>query len=522
MTVLPRCSTFCGAACILNACLPMEIRSQQRSEMPSDSLLRATKLSKYSMCSSFPEMNFLSCSGTEGACRSTKVTVISKVSCKPSDLVLLQFLVRSRSGQVRSHRIPSRQAAERKRTLMKMEKKGPMLTSDGAILDSVSVAEQPPLSCWRGSNQAYFFLRSFVFSVAVVLFGMAWRGVAELRGARVRMQAGTTSDAATISTLIWELGQYEDLLQHPQATTGQISEWLFGTRPYARVLLVVAEPDSAQQQPVGFALYFYTFDVARCVKSLYLEDLYVKETFRNKGIGKALLSGLASIATSYQCQKYEWTVLDWNENSIKFYKSMHARQAESSTTFRLTGLPLAALAATFEESARLAELTFRLTTEADLVLLSQMIADSNKELGHSDRAPDVNGQLKEALFGPHACAEAALIHHSHEVIGLAFYTYNYSTCLGVPGLVLQRLHVRHEARKQGVHKVAMGFLARTMLARGYGRFEWSIPKASVRLHEISKEMGAVALSEWLSFQVDEENLSVLSRMFGELAVVSTE
>ena len=95
---------------------------------------------------------------------------------------------------------------------------------------------------------------------------------------------------------------------------------------------------------MGFALYFHTFSTFRGQPGLYLEDLFVRPEHRGRGIGKRLLAGLAGIALDRGCGRVEWAVLDWNEPSIGFYRSLGARPMDDWTVYRLDDSPLARLA----------------------------------------------------------------------------------------------------------------------------------------------------------------------------------
>ena len=107
---------------------------------------------------------------------------------------------------------------------------------------------------------------------------------------------------------------------------------LFGSRPYAEALLAEVGGEA-----VGLALYFHNFSTFLGKPGLYLEDLFVKPAFRGRGIGKALLSRVARIAVERDCGRMEWSVLDWNEPSIRFYESLGAKPLDDWTSFRLTG-----------------------------------------------------------------------------------------------------------------------------------------------------------------------------------------
>ncbi len=156
---------------------------------------------------------------------------------------------------------------------------------------------------------------------------------AEIRSAR-------PEDAASILSLIQELADYEKLSNEVVATPELIRETLFGERPVAECLL--AELDG---QSVGFALFFYNYSTFLGRPGIYLEDLYVQPVHRKRGIGKALFKRVAGVAVERNCGRMEWSVLDWNEPSIDFYKSMGAVPMSEWTVYRLTGETLKSAAA---------------------------------------------------------------------------------------------------------------------------------------------------------------------------------
>ncbi len=147
-------------------------------------------------------------------------------------------------------------------------------------------------------------------------------------------------DESTILRFIRDLAEYERLLDAVVATEASIGGELFGANP--RVFCDIAEYES---EPAGFALWFYNFSTFLSKRGLYLEDLFVRPEFRGKSIGKSLLANLAKRAVGHGCGRLEWSVLDWNEPSIAFYKSLGAVPMSDWTMFRLTGDALERLAA---------------------------------------------------------------------------------------------------------------------------------------------------------------------------------
>lgn len=134
--------------------------------------------------------------------------------------------------------------------------------------------------------------------------------------------------------MVRELAEYERARHEAQATEAQLREALFGARP--AVFANVAE-DGETGETVGFALWFLNFSTWLGKHGIYLEDLYVKPHARGDGHGRALLAGLARIAAEHGYGRLEWSVLDWNEPSIGFYKSIGAVPMDEWTVFRLTG-----------------------------------------------------------------------------------------------------------------------------------------------------------------------------------------
>jgi GNAT superfamily N-acetyltransferase len=148
--------------------------------------------------------------------------------------------------------------------------------------------------------------------------------------ASVVIRPATQDDTATILQMINALADYEKRLHESVGTEEQIREHLFGENRYARVLL--AEDGD---RPVGFALYFFTYSTFLARPTLYIEDLFVLETERGKGIGKKLFAALGAVATDHGCGRMEWSVLDWNTPAIAFYKSLGAFETKEWLHYRL-------------------------------------------------------------------------------------------------------------------------------------------------------------------------------------------
>ncbi|MFE5171526.1 GNAT family N-acetyltransferase [Streptomyces sp. NPDC056634] len=154
------------------------------------------------------------------------------------------------------------------------------------------------------------------------------------------IRTATHADVPVIHAMVRELADYEKALHEARATEEQLREALFGERPAA--FAHIAEDDTTGE-PVGFCLWFLNFSTWRGVHGIYLEDLYVRPEARGGGHGKALLTELARICVERGYERLEWSVLDWNEPSINFYKALGAAPQDEWTVYRLTDEALARL-----------------------------------------------------------------------------------------------------------------------------------------------------------------------------------
>lgn len=153
------------------------------------------------------------------------------------------------------------------------------------------------------------------------------------------LRPAQADDAAEILALIRELADYEHLLHEVDATRQGLHAALFGPTP--RVFCDLAEQDGLV---AGFALWFYNFSTFRGRHGIYLEDLFVRPAMRGRGIGRALLSGLAARCLREDLARLEWSVLDWNEPALAFYRTLGARGMEDWIPHRVTGEALLTLA----------------------------------------------------------------------------------------------------------------------------------------------------------------------------------
>ena len=154
------------------------------------------------------------------------------------------------------------------------------------------------------------------------------------------IRAAERRDLGRIVRLIGRLAEFEKLTHLMQATPETLEPHLFGPRPVAEALVV----DSGEQV-VGFALFFTNFSTFLAKPGLYLEDLFVEPEQRGRGIGQALLTRLAELAAERGCGRFEWSVLDWNVNAIRFYERMGATVMPDWRICRIAGDTLEAYGA---------------------------------------------------------------------------------------------------------------------------------------------------------------------------------
>jgi len=161
-----------------------------------------------------------------------------------------------------------------------------------------------------------------------------------IEGLNLRM--ATANDVPQILAFIRQLAEYEKLLDMVVADETKLTETLFGEKPYAEVVLA-----DYQGKPAGFALFFHNYSTFLAKPGIYLEDLFVDPAVRGLGVGKALITYLATIALERDCGRLEWSVLDWNQPAIDFYQSLGAKMLDDWRINRVTGDSLQAMAAMF-------------------------------------------------------------------------------------------------------------------------------------------------------------------------------
>jgi GNAT superfamily N-acetyltransferase len=154
-----------------------------------------------------------------------------------------------------------------------------------------------------------------------------------------RIRHATAEDVPTLLGFIRALARYEQLEHQVTADEERLRSALFGARPAAEVVFACDG-----ERPVGVAVFFHNFSTFLGRPGIYLEDLFVNPEDRGKGHGRALLRHLARIAVERGCERFEWSVLDWNEPAIGFYRSQGADVMPDWRICRVTGEALRRMA----------------------------------------------------------------------------------------------------------------------------------------------------------------------------------
>lgn len=155
----------------------------------------------------------------------------------------------------------------------------------------------------------------------------------------LQIKQAIKEDVPLILTFIRELAQHERALDRVSATEEGLLLTLFGPRPYAEAVIAYEN-----DEPVAFALYFFSYTSFSALPGLYLEDIFVRPATRGFGVGRQLFAFLAQRAIERNCARMEWSVLNWNEQAIRFYEKLSAEPVHDWTVFHLSKEKVAQLA----------------------------------------------------------------------------------------------------------------------------------------------------------------------------------
>lgn len=153
------------------------------------------------------------------------------------------------------------------------------------------------------------------------------------------LRDAVAADVPEILALIRELALYEREPEAAVVTEADLLRDGFGPEPYFRCIMAQIDGDVA-----AFALYFFQYSTWEGRPSLYLEDLFVRDRFRKRGIGSALFTRLAAIAVERHCTRFQWECLDWNQPALDFYATVGAKVMHQWLNLRVSGTPLQTLA----------------------------------------------------------------------------------------------------------------------------------------------------------------------------------
>lgn len=147
---------------------------------------------------------------------------------------------------------------------------------------------------------------------------------------KLRIEKATEKDVSLVLEFIVELAEYEKLSESLTATEELLRISLFGPKPFAEAIIAYYH-----DKPVAYAVYFFTYSTFSARPGIYLEDIYVRPSYRGSGVGRQLFTFLTQEAVERGCARLELSVLNWNEGAIRFYEKLNAKPINEWTVFRL-------------------------------------------------------------------------------------------------------------------------------------------------------------------------------------------
>lgn len=326
-------------------------------------------------------------------------------------------------------------------------------------------------------------------------------------------------DVSTIFTLIQALADYENLSHEVVGNESALYEHLFGDRPYIESLLI-----EENGIPAGFALFFKTYSTPIGTPGYYLEDLFVFPDYRGRGLGKALLSALAQRTSSQNFQHLQWSVLDWNAPAIAFYQSIGADISNYQRIARLTGDALIQLAHMPQISPRdglsqdglpqdgltveLVDASFWNTYGPES--LCRVMDDAILPFdAQSERSTKIEPMVSAFNTQP-SIVEVLAIHRDAELLGLATFTYSYSTFLTQPGLLLETLSIAPSDRLLEIQHIVLHTLAKLAVDRACGRLEWLVDHQNAQTTAQCQRLGGMVLPDWRICRMNAEAIANLA------------
>lgn len=318
------------------------------------------------------------------------------------------------------------------------------------------------------------------------------------------VRLATPSDVPTILQLVQELAEYEKLSHEVVGNESLLHDHLFGDRPYIESFIVEADGD-----PAGFALFFQNYSTNVGTPGYYLEDLFVRPTYRGRGLGKALLVALAQRAADRHFHHLRWSVLDWNAPAIAFYQKIGAVISETERLARITGQHLEASNTDVSSSWSIQPVTLK-----DLSESSPSTGDADpSNLRHSilrHLSEDQYAALRTAIAAQPPHVEVVMIYDNHHPIGFATFTHSYSTFLTCPGITVESIQVLPDYPLLEIQAVLINGLKEIAKNRNCGRLEWLIPHDDAAAIAQCESLGGTIKSTWRICSMNKDAISELA------------
>lgn len=310
-----------------------------------------------------------------------------------------------------------------------------------------------------------------------------------------------SEDVPAIFQLISALASYERLAHEVVGRSEALHDHLFGDRPCIQTIVAVAD-----DQVVGFALFFIHYSTVLTQPGIYLEDLFVLPEYRGQSLGKSLLIYLARLAQAKGYQKLEWSVLDWNTPAIEFYQRIGARLIEDVRTCRVAGTELVQLAA-------IPTFNLRMGLPSDAAIFFALVKENIAFDGSLPFFQGTDAVLTDHLFNQ-AYAEPVVATKADQIVGIALFFTTYSTFLTKPGLYIEDLFVVPEFRSQGIGTMLLAYLAQQVIDRNYGRLEWRVRTWNQKAIDFYQRIGATLLPDWRVCRMDASAIAQLASLGG--------
>lgn len=338
--------------------------------------------------------------------------------------------------------------------------------------------------------------------------------------AQVNIRTAGVDDAEVIFSLIQALANYEKLAHEvvgsamaiAKHSTGDTDHVQASQRSYITTLL--AEVD---QTPVGLALFFRTYSTQAAAPGFYLEDLFVLPEYRHQGIGKALLGALARYALSQNCRQLRWSVLDWNELAIAFYRRIGADISEDCRICRVSGAALEALGSSGDSEGDSESVSYRVVLPSDISEVLGRLKSWEAGLSTNDAETKEGDQRLwtqvESLvaYGSTQPPQVELLQVSRadQILGVALFTHSYSTFLTQPGVLVEAIALNPHGSRDVAEQAVCQALAQLTLERQGGRLEWYVDAHEAAATARYQQWGAAVLPDWRICRLDEGAIAKL-------------